>query len=149
MRFAAIFSIVTMLLFFASCSFVPHALLNAPKNPQPLPDSIPILFINAAKLPILPQEHVYLGTIRTGASSGCSDEGTINYLHRLARKLGANIVYVKESDVRTVYYYTQFGGSQTSECLTLVADFLYSDAPLFIKWQEEVMKTGKFGVEKE
>lgn len=149
MRFAAIFSIVTMLLFFASCSRVPHMLLNGPKNPQPLPDSVQVLFISAAKVPVVPQENVYLGTIKTGAAVGCSGEGTINYLRKLARQVGANIVYVKESDVTTIFYYNQFGGSQTSRCLTLVADFMYAEAPLISKWGEEIKKNNETGMTEE
>ncbi|MBQ2561738.1 MAG: hypothetical protein II565_14340 [Fibrobacter sp.] len=139
MRLVAFFSIVVVLLLCASCSYVPHTLLNGPKNPQPLPDSIPVLVINAASIPVVPQENTYLGTIKTGAKTGCTSDGTINYLRRLARSIGANIVYVKESDVKMVFVYTQFG-SVTSHCLTLIADFLYAEAPVISKWEEEVKK---------
>ena len=104
-----------------------------------MPDSIPVLVVNAAKVPLLPQEYNYLGTIKTAAASGCSSDGTIAYLRTLARKVGANIVYVKKTDIELAFFYTQYG-SMTSRCLTLIADFVYAEAPLISKWEEEVKK---------
>ena len=139
MRFVALFSIVVLLLLCASCSRVPNVYIGGPKDPQPLPDSIPVLVVNAAKVPLLPQEYNYLGTIKTAAASGCSSDGTIAYLRTLARKVGANIVYVKKTDIELAFFYTQYG-SMTSRCLTLIADFVYAEAPLISQWEEEVKK---------
>jgi hypothetical protein len=56
-----------------------------------------------------------------------------------ARDVGANVVYVKRVGSGVAVLYTGFT-VMASNCLTLLADFIYADAPLIAKWQEEDKK---------
>ena len=95
--------------------------------------------MNAGSVPVLPRDYTYLGTIETEASVGCSSGGTINQLRNMARDVGANVVYVKRVGSGVAVLYTGFT-VMASNCLTLLADFIYADAPLIAKWQEEDKK---------
>jgi hypothetical protein len=94
----------------------------------------------------MPLEYKYLGTVETNANLGCSAGGTIDQLREKARDLGANVVYVKKIDEKTVYVSTYAGGGLlwavvlyplNQKCLTLLADFIYAESPLITKLQEE------------
>ena len=57
----------------------------------------------------------------------------------MARELGANLVYVKKIDTGIAFVYTGIV-MMSSQCLTLLADFVYAESPLITKWQEEDKK---------
>lgn len=122
-----------------SCASVPYTMTGTPKDPKPLDPSVDVVVVNAGSVPVLPRDYTYLGTIETEASVGCSSGGTINQLRNMARDVGANVVYVKRVGSGVAVLYTGFT-VMASNCLTLLADFIYADAPLIAKWQEEDKK---------
>jgi hypothetical protein len=139
MKYLALISLVFSMFLFTSCASVPYTLTGAPKDPKPLDPSVRVVVVNAASVPVLPFEYKYLGTIQTEASVGCSTGGTLNQLRELAAGVGANVIYVKSLGTGIAVMYT--GVSMiTSSCLTLLADFVYAEAPLITKWQEEEIK---------
>lgn len=137
MKYIGLVLLMFAALSLSACFGTPHHSLDLPDNPTPLDSQSEVIFVNARMVPVLPPEFNYLGTIQTEASSGCSDMGTIDFLRQEARRVGANIVYVKNAETRTAYLYTQYMTS-VSRCLTLHVDLLYAEAPLITKWQEEV-----------
>ena len=148
MKYIAIISLLLSMFLFASCASVPHTLIGAPKDAKPLDPSVRVVVVNAGSVPVLPFEYKYLGTIQTEASVGCSTGGPVEYLRKLAAEVGANVVYVKHVDTKMAYLYTQYYVS-SSQCLTLLADFIYAEAPLITKWQEEDKKMEEEAAKKE
>lgn len=133
-------SILALLMFLlTSCASVPYTMTGTPKNPKPLDPSVEVVVVNAKSVPVLPFEYTYLGTIETEASVGCSTGGTVEQLRQMARELGANLVYVKKVDTGIAFVYTGIV-MMSSQCLTLLADFIYAESPLITKWQEEDKK---------
>lgn len=147
MKYFALVLLTFSALFFSACFGPPHQAIGLPENPTPLDSLSEVVFVNAVVVPVLPPEFKYLGTIQTEASSGCSDKGTVDFLRDEARRVGANIVYVKNSQTKTAFLYTQYM-TMVSHCLTLHVDLLYAEAPLITKWQEKV-KAARAAKEKE
>lgn len=137
-KLALAFGALAMFLL-AACSSVPYTMTGTPKNPKPLDPSVQVVVVNAKSVPVLPFEYTYLGTIETEASVGCSTGGTVEQLRQMARELGANLVYVKKIDTGIAFVYTGIV-MMSSQCLTLLADFIYAESPLITKWQEEDKK---------
>ena len=137
MRYIGLVFLVFFALSLSACFGPPRHSIGLPENPTPLDSLSEVVFVSAGAIPVLPPEFNYLGTIQTEASSGCSDVGTIGFLRQEARRVGANIVYVKNAETKTAYLYTQYMTS-ISHCLTLHVDLLYAEAPLITKWQEEI-----------
>ena len=78
----------------------------------------------------------------------CSTGGTLDQLRKLAAEVGANVIYVKSLGTSVAVMYT--GVTMiTSNCLTLLADFIYAEAPLITKWQEDEIKAEAEKKEKE
>lgn len=124
-------------LLFSACFAPPHRTVGMPENPTPLDSLSQVVFVNAVVVPLLPPEFKYLGTIQTEADAGCSDGGTVGFLREEARRVGANIVYVKNAQTKTAFLYTQYTTS-VFHCLTLHVDLLYAEAPLITRWQEQI-----------
>ena len=139
MKYLALISLALSMFLLTSCGSVPYTLAGTPKNTKPLDPSIRVVVVNANSVPVLPFEYKYLGTIQTEASVGCSTGGTLNQLRKMAAEVGANVVYVKNVSSRVAVMYTGVV-MMSSNCLTLLADFVYAEAPLIAKWQEEDMK---------
>ena len=124
-------------LLLSACFAPPHRTVGMPENPTPLDSLSQVVFVNAVVVPLLPPEFKYLGTIQTEADAGCSDGGTVGFLREEARRVGANIVYVKNAQTKTAFLYTQYTTS-VFHCLTLHVDLLYAEAPLITRWQEQI-----------
>lgn len=139
MKYRLLFAFAASLFLCACASSVPYTLAGTPKDPKPLDPSVPVVVVNASSVPVLPFEYTYLGTIETEASVGCSTGGTVEQLRKMGRELGANVVYVKKVDTGIAFVYTGVV-MMSSRCLTLLADFIYAEAPLITKWQEEDAK---------
>lgn len=139
MKYRLLFALATAFFLCACGSSVPYTLANTPKNPEPLDPSVPVVVVNGSSVPVLPFEYKYLGTIETEAAVGCSTDGTVEQLRKMARDVGANVVYVKKIDQDIAIVYTGVV-MMSSRCLTLLADFIYAEAPLITKWQEEEKK---------
>lgn len=124
-------------LLLSACFAPPHRTVGMPESPTPLDSLSQVVFVNAVVVPLLPPEFKYLGTIQTEADAGCSDGGTVGFLREEARRVGANIVYVKNAQTKTAFLYTQYTTS-VFHCLTLHVDLLYAEAPLITRWQEQI-----------
>ena len=137
MKYIGLVLLMFAALSLSACVGTPHHTVGLPNNPTPLDSLSEVIFVNARAIPVLPPEFNFLGSILTEASSGCSDMGTIDFLRQEARRVGANIVYVKNAETKTAYLYTQYM-TTVSHCLTLHVDLLYAEAPLITKWQEQI-----------
>lgn len=146
MKYLAFLALAFTFFLCACSSKVPYTLVNTPINPEPLDSSMQVVVVKASSVPVMPLEYKYLGTVETNANLGCSAGGTIDQLREKARDLGANVVYVKKIDEKTVYASTYAGGGLlwavvlyplNQKCLTLLADFIYAESPLITKLQEE------------
>ena len=137
MKYLGLVLLMTAALFLSACFAPPHRSVGMPENPTPLDSLSQVVFVNAAIVPLLPPEFKYLGTIQTEADAGCSDGGTVGFLRDEARRVGANIVYVKNAQTKTAFLYTQYT-TTVFHCLTLHVDLLYAEAPLITRWQEQI-----------
>jgi hypothetical protein len=137
MKYLGLVLLITAALFLSACFAPPHRSVGMPENPTPLDSLAQVVFVNAAIVPLLPPEFKYLGTVQTEADVGCSDAGTVGFLREEARRVGANIVYVKNAQTNTAFLYTQYM-TTTYHCLTLHVDLLYAEAPLITRWQEQI-----------
>ena len=137
MKYLGLVLLMTAALFLSACFAPPHRSVGMPENPTPLDSLSQVVFVNAVVVPLLPPEFKYLGTVQTEADAGCSDGGTVGFLREEARRVGANIVYVKNAQTKTAFLYTQYTTS-VFHCLTLHVDLLYAEAPLITRWQEQI-----------
>lgn len=148
MKYIAFVSLVLSMFLLTSCASVPYTLTGTPKDTKPLDPSVRVIVVNAASVPVMPFEYKYLVTVQTEASVGCSTGGTLDQLRKLAAEVGANVIYVKSLGTSVAVMYT--GVTMiTSNCLTLLADFIYAEAPLITKWQEDEIKAEAEKKEKE
>lgn len=137
MKYLGLVLLTFAALLLSACFAPPHRTVGMPENPTPLDSLSQVVFVNAVVVPLLPPEFKYLGTIQTEADAGCSDGGTVGFLRDEARRVGANIVYVKNAQTKTAFLYTQYTTS-VFHCLTLHVDLLYAEAPLITRWQEQI-----------
>ena len=137
MKYLGLVLLTFAALLLSACFAPPHRTVGMPENPTPLDSLSQVVFVNAVVVPLLPPEFKYLGTIQTEADAGCSDGGTVGFLREEARRVGANIVYVKNAQTKTAFLYTQYTTS-VFHCLTLHVDLLYAEAPLITRWQEQI-----------
>jgi hypothetical protein len=107
-----------------SCSQIPYVLVNAPKNPTPLQPGAVVRVVDAAEIPVIPENNTYLGTVQTN-DDACSLENSAQVLLDVAQSVGANLIYIKKFSERDSRY--SDGIFSPTHCDIVTADLLYVD----------------------
>lgn len=117
------FIFIAIALLLSACVSTPNTVVGTPDKTHPLDLDALVRIVDASEIPVIPENSVYLGTMRTYPSSMCSVEKTAEELIKKARALGANLVYVKNVESET-YVYSTGMTMQSRTCKTVLADFL-------------------------
>lgn len=96
----------------------------------PLDSLSVVAFVNARDIPVVPDDAVYKGTIETDADHACQTAANVALLEDRARKVGGNLLFVKEItqyNDPTVIAAAGVVVTSNRTCIRMIADVYYSE----------------------
>ena len=140
MKYFVFFLFSVLLLFLNACALRGRVLNADNTGVSPLDSSIPVAFVLAKDVPVVPENGIYRGTYKTTSIDACTIERMIVVTVKKARGVGANLVFAKRIEEFYIPGTTAYidGHSVTTagrNCVTILADFYYAETPAQVKLQ--------------
>ena len=112
----------------------------------PLDSSVPVAFVLAKDVPVVPESGIYRGTFETTSNDACTIDRMIDVTIEKARNVGANLIFAKRiKDVYVPGTTTYVSGvvvtTAGKNCVTILADFYYAETPAQAKFQQKNQNT--------
>lgn len=142
MKLLSIFLLSLALLSLNACSFKAKVLNADNTGVTSLDSSVPVAFVLAKDVPVVPESATYRGTFETTSNDACTIDRMIDVTIEKARHVGANFVFAKRiKDVYVPGTTTYAGGVVVTtagrNCVTILADFYYAETPAQAKFEHD------------
>lgn len=142
MKFLALLFLSLMLFCLNACSFKAKVLNADNSGVTPLDSRVPVAFVLAKDVPVVPESGIYRGTFETTSNDACTIDKMVEVTIEKARSVGANFVFAKRvKDVYVPGTTTYVAGTVVSTagrtCVTILADFYYAETPAQAKFEQE------------
>lgn len=115
--------LVCLAIFFVACSSNYNLVLDTFEKRDPIPESEKVYVVFATDIPVIPENSISIGTIKSNPEANCNIDSALEFLIRQARELGSNFLYIKGAHDELVARYHGFYTSFT-RCSVIYADFL-------------------------
>lgn len=152
MKNLVMFLLSVALLSLSACSLKAKVLNADNTGVTPLDSSVPVAFVLAKNVPVVPESGIYRGTFETTSNDACTIDRMIDVTIEKARNVGANLIFAKQiKDVYVPGTTTYVSGvvvtTAGKNCVTILADFYYAETPAQAKLQQD--NQNAFGQDKE